>query len=186
VSGDHEAADAHRQQDLYFNELFQLTVQCRYMRQYRNILARRVRQLEILRAVASSGAIATWAVVRAYPMIWAGIIAASQLTDALKDVIPFTSRHKAANGLVVSLDAVLIEALYEWEGVYKAQFTNEEITERRRKLMELRHQAEVEHFPTGDLPEREDLLRLAETDAVDYLQTMFEPIASAYFERRGG
>ena len=46
------------------------------------------------------------------------------------------------------------------ESVYSARFTNEEITERRRKLMVLRHEAEVEHFPTGDLPEREDLLTL--------------------------
>jgi hypothetical protein len=182
MSGDREAA-AHRQQDLYFNELFQLGVQCRYMRRYRNVLGRRVRQLEILRAVASSGAIATWAVVRAYPMIWASIIAASQLADVLKDVIPFTNRHKAANGLVVSLDALLIEALYEWESVYGGQFTDEEITERRRKLMELRHKAEVEHFPTGDLPEREDLLSLAEADAVAYFEAMFEPVARAYFER---
>jgi hypothetical protein len=182
MSGDSETA-AHRQQDLYFTELFQLAVQCRYMRRYRNVLARRVRQLEILRAVASSGAIATWAVVRSYPMVWATIIAASQLSDVLKDAIPFTGRHKAASGLVVSLDALLIEALNEWESVYGGQFTNEEITERRRKLMELRHNAEVEHFPTGDLPERGDLLTLAEEDAVAYFEAMFEPVASAYFER---
>jgi hypothetical protein len=109
-----------------------------------------------------------------------GVERSNRLADALKEVIPFTSRHKAANGLVVSLDALLIEALFEWESVYSARFTNEEITERRRKLMELRHEAEVEHFPTGDLPEREDLLTLAE--AVAYLEAMFEPVARAYFE----
>jgi hypothetical protein len=115
-------------------------------------------------------------------MVWASIIAAAQLSDALKDVIPFTARYKAASALVISLDALLIEALYEWEGVYSAQFSNEEITERRRKLMSLRHEAEKEHFPTGDLPEREDLLRLAERDAVTYFEALFEPVASAYFE----
>jgi hypothetical protein len=175
MSGDSEAA-AHRQQDLYFNELFQLAVQCRYMRRYRNILARRVRQLEILRAVASNGAIVTWAIVQSHPMIWGTIIALSQLSDALKDAIPLTARHKAASALVVSLDALLIEALYEWESVFGGQFTNEEITERRRKLMDLRHKAEVEQFPTGDLPEREDLLELAEADAVTYFEGMFEPV----------
>jgi hypothetical protein len=184
VSGDSEAA-SHRQQDLYFNELFQLGVQCHYLRRYRDILARRVRRMEILRAVASNGAIATWAIVQSHPMIWATIIAGSQLSDALKDVIPFTARYKAASGLVMSLDALLIETLYEWEGIYGGQFTNEEITERRRKLMELRHKAEVEHFPTGDLPERRDLLALAEADAVAYFEAMFEPVASAYFDRRG-
>jgi hypothetical protein len=156
------------------------------MRRYRDRLARRVRWLEILRAVASSGAIATWAVVQTYPMVWATIIAAAQLSDALKDVIPFTSRYRAASALVMSLDALLIEALYEWEGVYSAQFSNAEITERRRKLMTLRHEAEKEHFPTGDLPERDDLLKLAEQDTVSYFEAMFEPVASAYFESMAG
>jgi hypothetical protein len=166
--------DAHRQQDLYFNELFQLKVGCEYMRLYRNGLARWVARFAAVRAIASSGAIATWAVVQAYPLVWGGIIAASQLADALKDVIPVTARHKAASALTMALDALLIEALYEWEGVYAAQFTNEEITERRRKLMLLRHGAETKHFPTG-LPERPGYLVVAEEEATAYFDAMFGP-----------
>ena len=82
VAGDNEAA--HRQQDLYFNELFQLKVGCEYIRLYRNDLARWVTGFAALRAIASSGAIATWAVVQSYPLVWGGIIAASQLADALR------------------------------------------------------------------------------------------------------
>jgi hypothetical protein len=175
VSGDHEAAAGHRQQNLYFNELFQLKIQCEYMRRYRNLLAGRVRRLEILRAVASNGAIVTWAIVQSHPMIWGTIIALSQLSDALKDAIPLTARHKATIALVTSLDTLVIEALYQWEGVFGGQFSNEEITDRRRKLMQLRHEAEVEHLPTADLPERQDLLELAEGDAIAYFETMFGP-----------
>jgi hypothetical protein len=163
----------HRQQDLYWTELVELKIACEYMRRYRNSLARWVTGFNALRAVASSGAIATWAVVQTYPLLWAGIIAASQVADALKDVFPLTTRQQAANGLVMSLDALFIEALYEWEGVYAGQFNNEEITERRRKLMQLRHDLDVKHFPTGDLPERNDLLELAEQDAITYFKDMF-------------
>jgi hypothetical protein len=171
---DDEAA-THRQQDLYFNELFQLKVACEYHRRYRQGLALWVRRFDVLRAIASSGAIVTWAVVKSYPMIWGGIIAASQLADALKDAIPITSRYKAVSGLVMSLDALFIEALYEWEGVFAGLFSNAEITERRRKLMQIRHDVEVKHFPTGDLPVRNDLLERAEADAINYLETMFRP-----------
>jgi hypothetical protein len=59
--------------------------------------------------------------------------------------------------------------------VYAGRFSNEEITERRRKLMQLRHDLEVKNFPTGDLPERSDLLMLAETDTITYLENMFRP-----------
>ncbi|HUZ65982.1 MAG TPA: hypothetical protein VMU82_19935 [Acetobacteraceae bacterium] len=108
-------------------------------------------------------------------MIWGGVIAASQVADALKDVFPFTARHKAANDLVTTLEALLIEALYEAEGVYAGQFTNEQITDRRRVLMKLRHDADAKHFPTGDLPERKDLLALADEAAIAYFDSMFGP-----------
>jgi hypothetical protein len=169
---DEEAA--HRQQDLYFNELFQLKVACEYMRLYRNDLARRVTRFAAVRAIASSGAIATWAVVKSYPLVWGGIIAASQIADALRDVIPFTAHHKAASALSMTLDALVIEALYEWESVYAARFTIEEIIDRRRKLMQLRYDAEVKHFPTG-LPERKRYLAMAEDEATPYFDAMFGP-----------
>jgi hypothetical protein len=168
-----DEAQQHRQQDLYFKELFQLKVACEYMRRYRRNLSWWVVRFDGLRAIASSGAIATWAVVQKYPLVWGGIIAAAQVMDALKDVIPFTARQKAANGLVVSLDALLIEALFEWESIYVGQLSDDEITARRRKLMELRHDAEVREFPTGDLPESTALLALAEEDATSYFRRMF-------------
>ena len=170
-----EEGPSHRQQDLYFNELFQLKVACEYMRLYRNRVARWVTRFNALRALASSGAIATWAVVQSHPLIWAGIIAAAQVSDVLKDVIPLTARHQAASALVMSLDALLIEALFEWERIFAAQLTNEEITERWRTLMKLRHDTEVEHFPTGDLPERSDLMRLAEQTAIAHFEARFGP-----------
>jgi len=175
--GEDEAA-AHRQQDLYLSEVLRLMVACEYMRRYRGILARRVTWFGALRATASSSAIAAWAVWQAYPMIWGGIIAGTQVADALKDVFPFTARHKAANDLVTSLEALLIETLYEAEGVYAGRLANEEITERRRKLMKLRHDADARHFPAGDLPERGDLLALAERAASTYYASIFEPRAN--------
>ncbi len=74
----------------------------------------------------------------------------------------------------MTLDALLIEALYEWESVYAARFTTEQITDRRRKLMQLRHEAEKKHFPTG-LPERKPYLAMAEQEAASYFDTMFGP-----------
>jgi hypothetical protein len=175
VSEDAGAAAVRRQQNLYFNELFQLKVQCEYMRRYRDTLSGRIRWLATIRAVASSGAIAGWAIIQAHPMAWATVIAAAQVADVLKDVFPFTARHKAVSGLVTSLEAQVIEALFEYEGVAAERFTNEEITERRRTLMKVRHEAEAEHLSTGDLPIKAKLLALAEEDAVAYFETMFGP-----------
>jgi hypothetical protein len=66
------------------------------------------------------------------------------------------------------LDALFFEALFEWESVFSAKFT-EEITQRRRKLVQLQHELDGKHFPTGDLPNRPDLLALAERDTITYV-----------------
>jgi hypothetical protein len=170
-----EGEAAHRQQGLYFNELFQLKVACEYTRRYRNRLGKWVTRLSILRAVASSGAIATWAVVQSYPLIWGTIIAAAQLADVLRDAIPLTARYKATSALVMSLDALFIEALFEWEAIFAGQLSNDEISERWRKLMQALLDAQKEQFPDGDLPERQELMALAEQDAISYFESRFGP-----------
>jgi len=166
-------APNHRQQNLYFNELWQLKVQCEYIRQYREILSWWDTRFSFLRAIASSGGIAGWAIWKDYAFLWGAIIAASQLSDALKNVVPFTARQKAATGLLMEIDALFIETLFEWESVFSGKFTTEEITERRRKLMELQHSLQWKHFPTSDLPRRDDMFALAEQTAIPYLESMF-------------
>ncbi len=166
-------AQPHRQQDLYLTEVFQLMVAREYMRRYRTVLARRVTSFGTLRSIASSSAIGAWVLWQSYPLIWGGIIVAAQVADALKDVFPFAARHKAANDLVVSLELLLIEALYEAERVWAGRFTDDEINELRRKLMRQRHEAELRHFPSGNLPERRDLLGLADEAAIAYFESTF-------------
>jgi hypothetical protein len=162
-----------RQQDLYFNELFQLKVQAVYIRKYRDILARRVRIFAILRAFSSSGGIAAWVVWKELAFLWSGIIAASQLADAMRDVFPFVAQQKSANALLADLDALFIDTLLEWEAIYSGRVLSHDIAERRIRLMKSQHDFDQKHFPTGNHPERDDLLALAEQDATDYLQSRF-------------
>jgi hypothetical protein len=65
----------------------------------RKRLARQVRAVELIKVIASSGGIAGWAVWNNYPFVWAGIIAAAQLLDAIKHVFPFAKEHKSASDL---------------------------------------------------------------------------------------
>jgi hypothetical protein len=66
------------QTDLYWKQFAQRKAASICIRLYRNQLARRVRAVEVVKAVESSGAIAGWAVWRDRPLPWAGIIAAAQ------------------------------------------------------------------------------------------------------------
>jgi hypothetical protein len=162
----------NRQQALYWSELVQLKVDCGYIRRYRDNLAATVTRYTVIRAVVSVSALGTWAVVRAYPMLWGGIIAASQIADALQNAMGYTTRLRGATALSFALEALFIDCLMEWEDVFGGKIEANEITKRRHKLMTLRHDADRKYLPTP-LPVRPNLLKLAEAEASDYLKTLF-------------
>jgi hypothetical protein len=110
--------DTRRQADLYWRQIEQLKGAAVYIRLYRNRTARRVRTVEIVKAVASSGAIAGWFASDSYKLLWGCIIAAAQLLDVLKDVFPFAKLHKQAASITVALELLLIDAEDEWEKIH--------------------------------------------------------------------
>ena len=77
----------NRQHALYWSQLVHLKVDCGYIRRYRDSLAATFTRYTVIRAVVSVSALGTWAVVRSYPMVWGGIIAASQIAEALQNAI---------------------------------------------------------------------------------------------------
>jgi hypothetical protein len=141
--------NARRHPALYWGQLFRLKTASISARLYRNRVGRRVRLVELVKAIASSGAIAGWVVWRDWPFLWSGIIAASQFLDAIKHVFPFARLHKAASDLTVALDLLCIDAEAEWESIYAGIMPNERIIERRARLQKLQLEAEHKHFPDG-------------------------------------
>ena len=102
--------DDKRQADLHWRQIEQLKGAAVCIRLYRNRLARQVKAVDSIKAVASSGAIAAWFAFDAYKLLWGCIIAAAQLLDVLKDVFPFAKLHRQAASLTVALELLLIDA----------------------------------------------------------------------------
>jgi hypothetical protein len=163
-----ETSNPRRQPDLYWRELEQLKAASVCIRLCRNQLARRVRAVDLVKAIASSGALAGWVVWRDYPFLWSGIIAAAQLLDATKHVFPFARQHKAAGELTVALELLFIDAQYEWERIYEGLVPWEAIMDARRKMQTLQLEAERKHFPEGFEPPR-GLIALAAEEARTYI-----------------
>jgi hypothetical protein len=164
----HEATtDPHRQQQLYWNQMISLKVDALYIRLYRDFLGRWVTWLGALKAIASCGGIAAWVVWRDYAFVWAAIIAASQVADALKDVFPFAKRHKAACEHAATLSLLFIDAQLEWESVFSGQFKDEEVMSWLHRLRSQQYEAEQRNFPEG-LTARSALLAQAEQQAAIY------------------
>src|ERR1700680_760696 len=87
----------HRQQQLYWAQMAELKIASEYIKIYRDYLGKWTTGLGTIKAIASSGGIAGWAIWHEYGFVWGIIIATTQVVDALKDVFPFTKKHKAAS-----------------------------------------------------------------------------------------
>jgi hypothetical protein len=66
---------------------------------------------------------------------------------------------------------MFIDALLEWENIFSGKYSDEQISNRRHKLMKLQHDAERKFFPTG-LPVKEKLFAAAQSEARDYFATI--------------
>ena len=162
----------HRQQQLYWNQMIELKVAVEYIRLYRDDLGRWVTGLGTVKAIASSGSIAAWAIWREYAFVWGAIIAIAQVLDALKDVFPFTKTHKSASEHAIALGSIFIDAQLEWESIFSGRYTDDQIANRRHKLMKLQHEAERHSFPNG-LSTRDALFKEAESEAKTYFESMY-------------
>jgi hypothetical protein len=151
--------------------MIELKVASGYIRRYRDELGRRVTAVGTVKAIASSGSIAAWVVWREYAFAWGAIIAVAQVVDALKEVFPFTKTHKAASEHTVALGSIFIDAQLEWENIFSGRYTDEQIANRRHKLMKLQHEAERRSFPNG-LGTRKVFFREAQAEAKDYFESM--------------
>jgi len=152
--------------------MIELKVATCYIRRYRDYLGMRVTAVGTVRAIASSGSIAAWALWKEYAFVWGAIIAASQVADALRDVFPFTKKHKAASMHTITLGSIFIDAQLEWENIFSGRYTDDQITNRRHKLMKQQHDAERISFPDG-LATRDSLFAQAQQDARDYFAATY-------------
>jgi len=162
----------NRQQELYWKQLIELKVTALYTRLYRDLLGRRVALVATVRAIASSASIGVWAVWKQYPLVWGGIIALSQVADAVKDVFPINKKQKSASELTIALDRIFIDAQFEWEGIFAGKLSDEQIAGRLRKLRRLQHDTESHHFKEG-LPHRKTLQRAAEEEATGFFDNVY-------------
>lgn len=143
-----------------------------YIRLFRDSQGRWVTGLGALKAIASCGGIAAWAVWKEYAFLWGFIIALSQVADALKEVFPFAKKHKAASVHSMTLDYLFNDVQLEWENIVSGQHTDEEIMKLRHKLGKSQLDALQHNFPDG-LAARDALLVQAKQEAETYFMTTY-------------
>lgn len=144
-----EIKNTQTQQEKYWSVLIEVRYELEYMILYRNMISKEIWLFDLLKAVASSGAIAAWAVVQSHPMIWGGIIATSQLAEVVKGTLPMAKRHAGCSSLANSLEALFIDVSFEWDRVSSGQLDDTEISSARRNIELRKHDLMKKHFQTA-------------------------------------
>ena len=162
----------NRAQALYWTELVELKTACEYVRRYRDSLNTTLTRFAAVRSVVSVAALGGWVTTNVNPQIWAAVIVAVQVSEALQRAVPYVARFSGTNDLCAAFDALFIDALLEWEEIAAGRMEEDRITKRWGRLMTLRLAADRKALPHG-LPRRDRLIRLATEDAMAYFQTSY-------------
>jgi hypothetical protein len=162
----------NRAYGLYWIELVQLKVDTVYVERYRDWLTAWLSRFAIGRAIVSVGALSSWFAGIGHPEVWGGIIVASQVAEAVVNALPLSARQKNLSAFALALEAILIDALMEWEDIHFGEIGARDITRRRHALMRLRHETEAKHLPSG-LPVKRKFSMLAEREASAYFESIY-------------
>lgn len=168
------ADDQNRRQALlYWRQMQQLKASACYMKIYRNRLDKKIKNIDILKAVASSGSIAGWFAFTHLKILWSIIIACSQLADVMKMVFPITKQHRQAIGLTVALETLFIDAERDWEFMQTDTMEDAEIIEKISSLKKMQLECENKYFPDG-FNVSDDITALATQEASAYFTEIYQ------------
>ncbi len=73
---------------MYWQAMSDLKLRSVTMRLDRDRLARAIRSVEAIKAIATSGGVAGWVIWKNFPLVWSCVVLAAQVLDALKHVLP--------------------------------------------------------------------------------------------------
>jgi uncharacterized membrane protein len=131
------------------------------------------KSINISLAITSSTSIAAWAVWQEYQIIWAIIIALSQVITAIKPFLPFRQRLKPISDLNDLMQEISLECEKHWFVVAEGELTEKEIHDLYISLKDKSLKAEKKALKDIVLPKQGKILMRAEKEADHYLTNTY-------------
>ena len=157
----------------YWNELVQLKTHILYLEEFLLQTKSTDRKLNAFLAVTSSGSICSWAVWQQYQFVWAFIIAAFQLINAIKAFLPYKKRLQAIGSLLHDLDELFLIAERRWFDVSEGNLTQQEIHKLRLDIKQKKTRTLHKHLGSTVLPQKKTYLNKAMQDATRYFKNFY-------------
>lgn len=152
-------------QNKYWNQLKESKTHVIYLHNYAEHSEWWDKSTNIFLAVTSSSSIAVWAVWQQYQLVWAVIIAMSQVITAIKPFLPYKQRLKAVSELNNSIQEISLKYEKEWFSVAEGELTEKQIHDLDISLRHESYVAEKKYLKNTVLPKKEKLLKMAEEEA---------------------
>ncbi|MCF2857005.1 hypothetical protein L1286_05970 [Pseudoalteromonas sp. SMS1] len=162
-------------QERYFANMTRIIKGHFYIKLYSEKLEMRERSLNIFLAVTSSSSIAAWAIWGDYPMVWAGIIALSQLISAMKPLLPYSQWQKPVFQYYRELSELVLDAEKVWvKDIAEGELTKSQILDQATEIKEKALKASDSLLLKGiSLPLDKKLSKIAESQLEQYLFNSF-------------
>ena len=123
---DQMASDA---QTRYWKTMVHLQVHVYYLQTHLLRYQRIERRIECFLAVAASASIGGWAVWSQLWLVWAFVIAASQVLNAIRHLLPYSKRIELLQGILPELGQLLLDVEKEYYPVSEGALSDQAIHE---------------------------------------------------------
>lgn len=123
-------------------------------------------------AVTSSSSIAAWAIWQKHPMVWAGIIAASQVVTSIKPFLPYRKLQANAMGLINAFFPILLTIEESWYKICNGNLQPDQIDALLMTHKRDLQRVETEHFKDSQLPNKPKLLAKAKAESNQYFNSL--------------
>jgi hypothetical protein len=157
------------EQEKYWEFLKQIRFELYFIDEYIRSTNKPETAVNVITAIASSGSIASWVIWRDLGFVWGIIIAASQLINAVRPLLPYTRRLKLLQSVHGELAKLSLEVEYNWYGISHGDLTQREIHSKLFELKRKREDIDSRHLANHVLPKKPKLEALANTSVDQYL-----------------
>ncbi len=157
----------------YWNELYQLKADLFYLDEYFAQTEATNKRINMAVAAISSVSMGTWAVWQEHQTVWAALIAASQVFNAIKAYFPYKKRLEILPGLRRDLEEVFLFTDRRWYDVAESKLTSQQIHKLHCDIKEKKARIRNKHLGSNILPNLKDYMDKAEELATAYFTNFY-------------
>ncbi len=160
-------------QEHYWKEFYRLKVHVTYVECMLEKTEQWDRTIKIFSAVTSSASIGAWAIWKELGFLWGGIIAVSQILNAIRPYLPYKDRLRCYSGLLHELEEILLGVESKWLDIASGECSEAAIRKALADLRARRFKAFKKHLPNSTVPEDGKVFEKAEEKANSYFQNFY-------------